>query len=68
MRAVAITDFGSEPEVLELPVPQPGPGEILLRIHAAGMNPFDWKVAAHAPVPPLTRHSRSRRSRCPGCS
>jgi NADPH:quinone reductase-like Zn-dependent oxidoreductase len=45
MRAVAVPDFGSEPEVMELPVPRPGPGEILLRIHAAGMNPFDWKVA-----------------------
>jgi NADPH:quinone reductase-like Zn-dependent oxidoreductase len=45
MRAVAIPDFGARPEVMQLPVPQPGPGEILLRIRAAGMNPFDWKVA-----------------------
>jgi len=30
---------------MHLPVPVPGPGEILLRIYAAGMNPFDWKVA-----------------------
>jgi NADPH:quinone reductase-like Zn-dependent oxidoreductase len=44
MRAVAITDFGARPEVLRLPLPEPGPGEILLRIRAAGMNPFDWKV------------------------
>jgi NADPH:quinone reductase-like Zn-dependent oxidoreductase len=45
MRAVAVPDFGSEPEVMELPVPRPGAGEILLRVHAAGMNPFDWKAA-----------------------
>ena len=45
MRAVVIPGFGSEPEVVDLPVPEPGPGEILVRIHAAGMNPFDWKVA-----------------------
>lgn len=45
MHAVAITDFGTRPELMRLPVPQPGPGEILLHIHAAGMNPFDWKVA-----------------------
>lgn len=44
MRAVAVPDFGARPEVMQLPVPRPGPGEILLRIHAAGMNPFDWKV------------------------
>jgi NADPH:quinone reductase-like Zn-dependent oxidoreductase len=45
MRAVAVTDFGAPPEVIDVPVPEPGPGEILLRIHAAGVNPFDWKVA-----------------------
>ncbi|WP_211754689.1 NADP-dependent oxidoreductase [Nocardioides gansuensis] len=26
-------------------MPEPGPDEILVRIHAAGLNPFDWKVA-----------------------
>jgi NADPH:quinone reductase-like Zn-dependent oxidoreductase len=45
MHAVAVTDFGAVPELMEVPVPEPGPGEIVLRIHAAGVNPFDWKVA-----------------------
>jgi NADPH:quinone reductase-like Zn-dependent oxidoreductase len=45
MRAVTISDFGSEPELTDMPIPAPGPGEILLRIRAAGVNPFDWKVA-----------------------
>jgi NADPH:quinone reductase-like Zn-dependent oxidoreductase len=44
MHAVAITGFGTTPEIMQLPVPQPGPGEVLLRIRAAAMNPFDWKV------------------------
>jgi NADPH:quinone reductase-like Zn-dependent oxidoreductase len=44
MRAIVIKGFGNEPELAELPVPEPGHGEILVRIHAAGMNPFDWKV------------------------
>jgi NADPH:quinone reductase-like Zn-dependent oxidoreductase len=44
VRAVVLRGFGAEPELAELPVPEPGPGEILVRIHAAGMNPFDWKV------------------------
>jgi NADPH:quinone reductase-like Zn-dependent oxidoreductase len=44
MHAVAITGFGTTPELMQLPVPQPGPGEVLLRIRAAAMNPFDWKV------------------------
>ena len=27
----------------EIPVPQPGPGEILIRLHASGINPSDYK-------------------------
>ncbi|HEX2895266.1 MAG TPA: NADP-dependent oxidoreductase [Marmoricola sp.] len=48
MRAVVITGFGAEPELAELPVPVPAAGEILVRMHAAGMNPFDWKVSEGA--------------------
>ncbi|MDF3143373.1 MULTISPECIES: NADP-dependent oxidoreductase [unclassified Streptomyces] len=45
MKAVIITDFGAEPLVTDLPMPEPGPGELLVRLHAASLNPFDWKVA-----------------------
>ncbi|MEV5711752.1 NADP-dependent oxidoreductase [Actinoallomurus sp. NPDC052274] len=44
MRAVTVSDFGAEPELTEQPVPEPGPGEVLVRMNAAGLNPFDWKV------------------------
>ncbi|MFF3332992.1 NADP-dependent oxidoreductase [Streptomyces sp. NPDC002888] len=44
MKAVVVTDFGTEPEFVDLPTPEPGAGEVLVRIHAAGVNPFDWKV------------------------
>ena len=44
MRAVVIRDFGVEPELADLPVPEPGAGEIRVLMRAAGMNPFDWKV------------------------
>jgi len=40
MRAVQIEEFGG-PEVLalaELPVPEPGPGELLIRVARAGLN------------------------------
>lgn len=43
MRAVGVVEFGG-PEVLqvvELPDPQIGPGQILLRVHAATVNPTD---------------------------
>jgi NADPH2:quinone reductase len=45
MRAVAYTQTGG-PEVLHLTeraVPEPGPGEVRVRIHRSGVNPTDWK-------------------------
>ena len=32
MRAIAIDGFGASPALRELPKPQPGPGEVLVRI------------------------------------
>jgi NADPH:quinone reductase-like Zn-dependent oxidoreductase len=29
----------------EIEAPRPGPGEVLLRVEAAGVNPVDWKIA-----------------------
>lgn len=48
MRAISPRSWGG-PEVLteiETPRPAPGPGEILVRVHAAGVNPTDWKSRA----------------------
>jgi|KBSSwiStaDraftv2_1062776.scaffolds.fasta_scaffold01758_11 NADPH:quinone reductase-like Zn-dependent oxidoreductase len=45
MRAVAIERIGG-PDVLqitELPTPQPGVGEVLVRVAYADVNPADWK-------------------------
>jgi NADPH:quinone reductase-like Zn-dependent oxidoreductase len=44
MRAVVVGDFGAEPYVGQLPNPVPAVGEVLVRMHAAALNPFDWKV------------------------
>jgi len=46
MKAVCIYSYGG-PEVLayeDAPRPHPGAGEVLVRIHAAGINPVDWKI------------------------
>lgn len=45
MRAVAVPAFRSLPSVMEVVDPNPGPGEIGIRLDAAGVNPFDWKIA-----------------------
>lgn len=48
MRAITVRKAGG-PEVLtevEVPRPEPGPVEILVRVHAAGVNPVDWKSRA----------------------
>ena len=46
MKAVRIHTYGG-PEVLayeDVPRPQPGPGELLVRVVAAAVNPVDWKI------------------------
>jgi alcohol dehydrogenase, propanol-preferring len=37
MRAVQYRTIGGEPEVVEIPTPEPGPGQIRLRVTAAGL-------------------------------
>jgi NADPH:quinone reductase-like Zn-dependent oxidoreductase len=44
MQAVEIGE-GGRLSVQTRPVPRPGPGEVLVRVRAAGVNPVDWKVA-----------------------
>jgi NADPH:quinone reductase-like Zn-dependent oxidoreductase len=47
-RAVIYEAFGG-PEVLELrevPEPHAGPGEVRVRVTAAGLNPMDWGIAS----------------------
>jgi NADPH:quinone reductase-like Zn-dependent oxidoreductase len=50
MQGIQFTQFGG-PEVLELvdlPDPEPGPGQIRVAVRAAGVNPIDWKVRSGA--------------------
>src|ERR1700750_2839080 len=49
-RAVQLEAFGG-PEVLnlrEVPAPQAGPGQIRVRVTAAGLNPMDWFMTSDA--------------------
>jgi NADPH2:quinone reductase len=48
MKAIRVHEFGG-PEVLKLedtPTPKPSAGEVLVRIHAAGVNPYDTYMRA----------------------
>src|SRR5687767_15737157 len=45
MRAIAEEQFGGPMALMDLPAPGIGAGEVLIRVRAAGVNPFDWKVA-----------------------
>jgi NADPH:quinone reductase-like Zn-dependent oxidoreductase len=54
MHAVRVHRFGG-PEVLtyeRLPIPTPGPGEVLVRVSAAGVGPWDaWVREGKSAVP-----------------
>ena len=48
MKAIRVHEFGG-PEVLrleEVPTPEPGPGEVLVRMHAIGVNPVEAYIRA----------------------
>ena len=54
MKAIQFHEAGG-PEVLrfdEVPVPDIGPGEVLVRVHAAGVNPPDWYLREGMTVVP----------------
>ncbi|HEX2863910.1 MAG TPA: NADP-dependent oxidoreductase [Deinococcales bacterium] len=41
MKAFQIFEFGGPGRVVDVPVPQPGPGDLLVKVAAAGLNPVD---------------------------
>jgi NADPH2:quinone reductase len=56
MRAAVYDRRGPAAEVLritDVPRPEPGPGEVRVRIHASGVNPTDWKSRAGATARPI---------------
>jgi NADPH2:quinone reductase len=46
MRAVTVSRFGEPPAVTQVTTPSAGPGQVLIRLFAAGVNPMDAKLAS----------------------
>ena len=66
MRAIRVTAFGG-PDVLtlaEVPDPPPGPGQIRVRVHAAGVNPVETYIRSgtYASKPAAPLHAGQRRA------
>jgi NADPH:quinone reductase-like Zn-dependent oxidoreductase len=45
MRAIAVSKYGAKPTVMDLPDPRPAPGQVLIKVGAAGVNPMDRSIA-----------------------
>jgi NADPH2:quinone reductase len=46
VRAVTVSDYGASPVVMDLLIPVAGPGQIRIKLAAAGMNPMDASLAS----------------------
>ena len=46
MRAITQNEIGGPLTLADVPKPTPLPTEVLVRVHAAGVNPVDWKTRA----------------------
>lgn len=55
MWAAVLTEFGAPLDIREIPVPTPGPGELLIKLEACGVchSDLDMRTGSSAPNPPI---------------
>src|SRR5215472_9938151 len=56
MRAAVYEKLGASAEVLrvdDVPTPEPGPGEVRIKVECSGVNPTDWKSRSGATARPI---------------
>lgn len=48
VKAIVLNEYGTSDDLrlVDRPEPKVAPGEVLIRVKAAGVNPVDWKLAA----------------------
>ena len=46
MKAFVVPAFDEQPTVADLPTPEAGPGQVLVRVHAASINGIDLSIAS----------------------
>ena len=67
MKAAAIRRYKEPLAIVDLPKPSPGPGDLLVKMRAASVNPVDFKIrdggvkTAHPLLVPAHPRQRSRR-------
>ena len=44
MKAAIINRYGRDVEIRDVPMPMPGPNDVVIRVVAAAVNPVDWKI------------------------
>lgn len=60
MKAAVYHRYGGPLEIREVPKPSPKDGEVLIRVHAAALNSWDWDLFAGTPQGRLGQPSKPR--------